>query len=139
VAGERDLEQLINGMSPRLLDDEYVFLSFVDAEYGDYASLKPFAVVTESEGLTLIVEKTLAIQQGFEFDGSYQAITLEVHSSLDAVGLTAAFSGALAKANISANVVAGFYHDHIFVQSELALLCHQCGWTSTLINQFRHC
>lgn len=42
-------------------------------------------------------------------------ITLQVHSALEAVGLTAAFAVELGEHNISANVVAGFYHDHIFV------------------------
>jgi hypothetical protein len=38
-----------------------------------------------------------------------------VHSSLEAVGLTAAFATALSREGISCNVLAGHHHDHILV------------------------
>lgn len=120
MAGERNLKKLLSAMSPRLIDGDYVFLSVDDAKYGDHPELKPFAAINEVEGLTLIVEQELAIEHGFEFEGTYKGITLEVHSSLEAVGLTAAFANALGDVNISANVIAGFYHDHIFVQQKYA-------------------
>ena len=41
-----------------------------------------------------------------------------MHSALEAVGLTAAVSAALTRHGISANVVAAYYHDHIFVPAE---------------------
>lgn len=107
-------------MSPELMDGEYVFCTFQNAQYGDYADLDPLAAIRESEGLTLIIPKFKAEEKGFTYESVFRGITLSVHSSLDAVGLTAAFSGKLTEHGISANVVAGFYHDHIFVQSELA-------------------
>ena len=121
MSGETDLEELLARMSPRLLDGEFVFLSFADAGYGDRAELEPVAAVREDEGLTLIVPRHLADAHGLVYESVFRAITLEVHSSLDAVGLTAAFSARLAERGISANVVAGFYHDHVYVQRDAAV------------------
>lgn len=54
-----------------------------------------------------------------ELNYSYIAswITLTVHSSLEAVGLTAAFAKALSENQISCNIVTSFYHDHIFINA----------------------
>ena len=120
VSGESDLQVLLSTLSPRLAVDEYVFLSFADARYGEHAGLHPLAAIGESEGLTLVVPRSAADAEGLRYESIFRRITLDVHSSLDAVGLTSAFSTALTAHGISANVIAGYYHDHIFVQAEQA-------------------
>mgnify|MGYP002393580319 CR=1 FL=1 len=67
------------------------------------------------EGYTVIADKQLADRLNLDYNFIAAWITLTVHSSLQAVGLTAAFSRALADENISCNVMAGYFHDHIFV------------------------
>ena len=120
MTGERNLEKLLASMSPDLVDGEYVFCTFQNAKYGDYLDLEPTATVKESEGLTLIISKHKADENRINYESSFKRITLKIHSSLDAVGLTAAFSNKLTEHGISANVIAGYYHDHIYVQSEFA-------------------
>ena len=111
---------MLSTLSPEILDGEFVFCSFKDAHYGEHSNLEPFAVVKESEGLTFVIPKEKADEHNVSYASVFKCITLKVHSSLDAVGLTAAFSKKLTEQGISANVIAGFYHDHIFVQSEKA-------------------
>ena len=118
MTGETDLATMLSTLSPKLIDGDYVFCTFPDAAYGDHLELEPIASIDEREGLTLIVSKARADQRGLTYASVFKGITLTVHSSLDAVGLTAAFSTKLTEHGISANVVAGFYHDHIFVQQE---------------------
>lgn len=120
MSGETDLQQLLHCMSPELRAGEYVFCSIKNADYGDFAETNPIASFTEAEGLTLVLPKDAAEQAGLGWQGEFRCITLGVHSSLQAVGLTAAVAGALAENGISANVIAACYHDHIFVQSQFA-------------------
>jgi hypothetical protein len=120
VSGETDLGNLLAAMSPRLGDDEFVFCSFENARYGEFGNLEPVAAVSETEGLTLVLPKSGADAEGLHYESVFKRISLSVHSSLDAVGLTAAFSTRLAEHGISANVIAGYYHDHIYVRSEHA-------------------
>ncbi len=120
MTGESNLKKLIASMSPTLMSGDYVFCTFSDAQYGDYADLEPIVSVKETEGLTLVISKNRADEKMLAYESVFKGITLTVHSSLDAVGLTAAFSSKLGEYGISANVVAGYYHDHIFVQKELA-------------------
>jgi len=128
MSGETDLNKLIASMQPVLSEQEYVFAS-LDKDSPDLlAELAPLGTFYENEGVTVIVSKTNADVSGLSYQGVFQCITLNVHSSLDAVGLTAAVSTALTHQNISANVVAAYYHDHIFVpiaKASQALACLQ--------------
>lgn len=113
VKAETNLTKLLQNLSPTLHDGDFIFTSVksLDNIPGDHIVMH----FREMEGITLITRKEVADQLGLEYEFVAAWITLEVHSALEAVGLTAAFSSHLAKAGISCNVVAGFYHDHIFV------------------------
>ena len=122
--GESDLLTLIAQMSPSLDDQIWAFVSVGEVS-SEYVAEHALATFRETEGTTLIVPW----ERAEEFDVCSEPmarITLNIHSSLEAVGLTAAVSQALASEAISANVVAGFYHDHIFVPQttgERAVAC----------------
>ena len=113
MAGETSLTTLLRSMSPQLNAGEYVFCTLVDGQFPE--GLEIVGSFREQEGLTLILERSQAERTGFDFDYVAAWITLNVHSALEAVGLTAAFASALGKAGISCNVIAGYYHDHLFV------------------------
>jgi uncharacterized protein len=119
MAAINDLEILLKSMSPELIEGNYVFCT-VNGALSDYLALEPIATFQEKEGLTLVLEEEKAAAAKLDFDAIFSLITLSVHSSLEAVGLTAAFATKLGSYGISANVVAGYYHDHIFVQKDKA-------------------
>lgn len=121
MSGESDLRVLLSSMRPELDEGRYVFTT---VEGAVPEGVRPVVTVAEHEGLTLVVRQEEADAVGLSYDYVAGWITLRVHSALDAVGLTAAVSRALAEAGLSCNVVAGFHHDHLFVpfeQADLAL------------------
>ena len=120
MAGTTDLDALLRDLMPSLSEGAYVFCTLEDARYGDLAHTRPLATVQEREGLTLVIPKAEADRANLPYEGTFRHITLEVHSSLEAVGLTAAVSRDLARHGISANVIAGYHHDHILVPAEHA-------------------
>ncbi|MFA0052215.1 ACT domain-containing protein [Vibrio breoganii] len=124
MSGIKELDQLLKSMKPHLVDGEFVFCT-VEGKLSDYVELDPVGTFIEPEGLTLVLERSVAEQHQLSFDGAFRMITLTVHSSLEAVGLTAAVSTKLAEKGISANVIAAYYHDHIFVQAAKADLALQ--------------
>jgi len=113
MAGETALATLLRSMSPQLNDGDYVFCTLADSRIPEGCEV--IGSFREQEGLTLILERQQAERAGLAFEYVAAWITLNVHSALEAVGLTAAFATALGKAGISCNVIAGYYHDHLFV------------------------
>ena len=114
--GEKNLSTLLKTIKPKHNTGDYVFC-FVH----DFTTINiddAVLIFKEKEGNTIIIKKELAdsLYLGYSFVAAW--ITLTVHSSLEAVGLTAAFSTALSNAGISCNVVAAFLHDHIFVDKK---------------------
>ena len=120
MTGIYNLDQILVSLKPVLQDKEYIFCTFENTTLKDVLHLNPLATFGEQEGLTLVLDKETAINNSIPFESSYRLITLSVHSSLEAVGLTAAFAGKLAEKGISANVMAAYYHDHIFVPVDKA-------------------
>lgn len=114
--GEQNLALLLKGMAPILNEGDYVFCAIDDLQSVNADEL--LLTFREKEAITIITRKEVADNNNLTYFSVMAWITLSVHSSLEAVGLTAAFSAALANEGISCNVVAGFYHDHIFVSKK---------------------
>ncbi|XAS78311.1 ACT domain-containing protein (plasmid) [Dermatophilaceae bacterium Sec6.4] len=111
MSGETSLAKLLATMSPQRRPGQYVFVTV--ASYPKGAEV--LASVVEHEGLSVVLTQDDADRLGLAYDYVAGWITLQVHSALAAVGLTAAVSAALTEANISCNVVAGHHHDHLLV------------------------
>jgi len=113
MSGETNLDQLLRTMAPVRQPGAYVFCTVASLHGLDVS--ESIGQFREPEGITLILPQGTAdrLQLPYAYEAAW--LTLTVHSSLEAVGLTAAVAQALAAAQVSCNVVAAYYHDHIFV------------------------
>ena len=118
--GGKDLRRLLAKMELRLLPEEFVFCTASDGENEALADLPALATFREEEGLSLVLERALADRRGIAYGPVMRCISLTIHSVLEAVGLTAAISNRLARRGISANVIAAYFHDHVFVPAARA-------------------
>ena len=98
-------------LEPALYAEPYVFVTVSEPP----PDVRPFAAIQEDEGLTLVLTRDQADRAGLPYEYMAARVTLTIGSSLSAVGLTAEVSRVLAGTGISCNVIAGFRHDHLFV------------------------
>jgi DNA polymerase III subunit epsilon len=116
MTGEKNLDKLLKTMNPKLNMGDFVFCTVLDITTIAFNDI--ILMFREEEGYTIILKKEIADNLKLEYSFVASWITLTVHSSLEAVGLTAAFSKALSDEGISCNVIAGYYHDHLFVDKK---------------------
>ena len=121
LEAKTDLHEILQSLNPTLSEEPIVFVTIPTKSLLQVMGYEPLGMFQEKEGTTLILHKEIAKGNGLEFGTEYRKITLNVHSSLESVGLTAIVSSTLAKAGISANIWAGFYHDHLFIRKEDAV------------------
>lgn len=119
MSGERDLTKLLGSMRPELQPGIMVFAT-VPFDAGMPLNIEPAMVFREREGWTLILAEEVAREAGLAGTFRCRMITLDVHSSLEAVGFIAAIATRLAEAGMGVNPVSGFHHDHLFVPADRA-------------------
>lgn len=121
MEGVSDLSVLLVHLKPQLHDSAFGVCS---VPHGEVPLPLPwtalFATLRETEGLTLVAEYATLTALDLPLAGPFRCISLQVHSSLHAVGLTAQVSHRLAAAGISCNMLAGYYHDHLLVPADRA-------------------
>ncbi|AZO35669.1 ACT domain-containing protein [Mesorhizobium sp. M2A.F.Ca.ET.037.01.1.1] len=117
--GETDLQKLLASMTPRLYSDIYVFATLAPG-MPVAAGLEPVMQFREREGTTMILAESQAKAAGLAGTFRCRMITLDIHSSLQAVGFLAAITAKLAAADMGVNPVSAFYHDHLFVPADRA-------------------
>ena len=121
MAGIEDIQILLRDMEPVLDRIDYVFCSTGYSKLtAAIVDMSPIATILEDEGMTVVLSKKQADEYKLAFSTIFHRISLNIHSSLEATGLTAAISTALASHHISANVIAGYYHDHIYIPKDSA-------------------
>lgn len=116
--GEMNLAALLRGMRPVLREGVFVFVTLPPGS--DRLRIDPVMSFREAEGLTMIITEKEAQAFGLEAGFRCRMITLDIHSSLDAVGFLAVITSHLAAAGMGVNPVSAYYHDHLFVPEDRA-------------------
>ena len=110
MPGLTDLHEILGSLRPSVRPGQFVVVTSPQPPVLDV-----HASIVEDEGVTLVLTKSAADAASLSYDGVFGWITLQIHTSLNAVGVTSVVAQALARVGLSCNVLAGFYHDHLLV------------------------
>ncbi len=114
MAGNTNLQEVLNSLE---VDCDHIQYGFTTTNAGNHTDSKEIiATFWEDEGQTIVATVDFLEESKIPYDGPFAKLSIKVHTSLELVGLTAALSTKLTEEGISANVIAAYFHDHIFVQ-----------------------
>ncbi|HHU38721.1 MAG TPA: ACT domain-containing protein [Propionibacterium sp.] len=113
MAGLTNLHEILGALRPSVRQGSFVYVTLPTPP-----EVEAHARIVEDEGVTVVLDQGVADDQGYEYEEVFGWITLQAHTSLSSVGVTAAVATALARVGISCNVLAGYYHDHLLVPVE---------------------
>ena len=119
MPGETKLQKLLGSMSPELVSGVFVFVTLLRGMPMP-AGIDAIMTFREREGDTLVLSEDEAKAAALPSAFRSRMITLNVHSSLDAIGFLAAITARLAAASMGVNPVSGYFHDHLFVPVDRA-------------------
>ena len=109
-----DLDKILKEISPHLYPERYAFATLPKGK-AKQLDIDPVMSFVEEEGVTWILLEEDAKNHDLPHTFVCQKITLHVNSALEAVGFMAAISNKLKEVGVPCNVVAGYYHDHLFI------------------------
>ena len=115
MAGETNLDELIRSLSAVLIEGVFVFVTIQSGQVPK--DIAPRMIFEETEGTTLIMLKSDAEAHSMSYEFPCRMITLNIHSSLEAVGFMARIASELAKHDMGVNPISGFFHDQHRIQN----------------------
>ncbi len=113
MAGLTNLHEILGALRPSVRQGSFVYVTVPTPP-----DIEAHARIVEDEGVTHVLDQGIADENGYAYEEVFGWITLQAHTSLSSVGVTAAVATALARVGISCNVLAGFYHDHLLVPKD---------------------
>jgi hypothetical protein len=117
MTDQANLSEVFKALTVSCDDITYGFVSVENTQFKFEEGM--IGTFQEKEGVTIVATNEYLAKNGLQPEALFAKLTVEIETSLQMVGLTALLATKLAENNISANVIAGYFHDYIFVQYDM--------------------